>query len=275
VAERGTPGRPTVVLVHGWPDSKALWDYIAERLAADHHVVTYDVRGAGASSHPAERDAYRVETLVEDLAAVIDAIGGDRPVHLVGHDWGAVQGWEAVGVKAVADRLASFTSISGPSLDHSGYALRDNAGNLGGVLRIADQLVRFSYILSFATPLPGLVRRLGPRAGRAYDAAHGTQMYLANILRRLRQPEERHTDVPVQVIEATLDPVVRKASIDASEAWVTNLWRRRIRGEHWVVRTHPARIAAWIAEFVAFVETGVEPDGLRHSRVSGEPKTHL
>jgi hypothetical protein len=33
---------------------------------------------------------------------------------------------------------------------------------------------------------------------------------------------------------------------------VANLWRRRLPGGHWMVRSHPAEIAAWIAEFVTF-----------------------
>lgn len=273
VEERGDPPGPTVVLVHGWPDTKALWKPIAERLADHHrhHVVAYDVRGAGDSTHPDDRDSYRVEELVGDLAAVIAATSPDRPIHLVGHDWGSVQGWEAVVDDRVAGRLASFTSISGPSLDHSGHGVRGLLrGGPAGIARLADQMARFSYILTFATPLPGIVRRLGPR-GPAYDAAHGTHMYLANIPRRLRHPHPRRTDVPVQIIEATRDPVVRKAAIDASEPWVTNLWRRQLPGGHWLVRSHSSEIADWIAEFVAHIEGGPESDGLRAARRGNEP----
>jgi len=49
VQERGRAGAPTVILVHGYPDNHHLWDLVAEHLEADHHVVTYDVRGAGES----------------------------------------------------------------------------------------------------------------------------------------------------------------------------------------------------------------------------------
>ncbi len=45
VAELGDPGRPTVVLVHGYPDSKEVWSRVAPRLAERFHVVAYDVRG--------------------------------------------------------------------------------------------------------------------------------------------------------------------------------------------------------------------------------------
>ncbi|MFC7612955.1 alpha/beta fold hydrolase [Actinokineospora soli] len=53
VFEQGDPAAPTVLLVHGYPDTHRMWDGVAARLAEDYHVVRYDVRGAGASSAPA------------------------------------------------------------------------------------------------------------------------------------------------------------------------------------------------------------------------------
>ena len=49
VFESGPEGAPTVVLVHGFPDTQAVWDGVAEILAERFHVVAYDVRGAGDS----------------------------------------------------------------------------------------------------------------------------------------------------------------------------------------------------------------------------------
>ena len=130
IAVRGhspaAPDRPTVVLVHGYPDRQQMWDLVVERLPLDRfHVVTYDVRGAGASDAPDQLREYVTDRLVDDLAAVIDAVepeGRTGPaVHLVGHDWGSVQLWDAVGVAerhpGLRGRIASFTSISGSALD--------------------------------------------------------------------------------------------------------------------------------------------------------------
>src|SRR5690348_7335526 len=116
-------GRPTVLLVHGYPDQQEIWDPVLAELPHDElHLVTYDVRGAGASDVPRNRHGYRTELLVEDLAAVVAAtVPDDLPVHLVGHDWGSVQLWDAVnaerGHPRLTGRIASFTAISGPSLD--------------------------------------------------------------------------------------------------------------------------------------------------------------
>ncbi|TMK80696.1 MAG: alpha/beta fold hydrolase, partial [Actinobacteria bacterium] len=74
VREAGDPDRPTVVLVHGYPDTSARWLPVFERLEPRYHVVSYDVRGAGASSTPRGPNAYSLEHLVGDLGAVIDAV---------------------------------------------------------------------------------------------------------------------------------------------------------------------------------------------------------
>ena len=123
------PKAPVVVLVHGYPDTSAVWAPVADLLATDYRVVTYDVRGAGASDAPADTAGYALDLLVADLVAVADAVSPDRPVHLAGHDWGSVQAWSAVTDPDTQRRFASYTSISGPSLDHMAAWLRARAGD--------------------------------------------------------------------------------------------------------------------------------------------------
>src|SRR5262249_26163868 len=63
----GDPTGPTVVLVHGYPDTKEFWTPVMSRLATRFHVIAYDVRGAGASSAPVETAAYGYRCLGNDL----------------------------------------------------------------------------------------------------------------------------------------------------------------------------------------------------------------
>ena len=122
---------PPLVLVHGYPDSAAVWEPVRAQLDGRYRVISYDVRGAGASEAPAGRAAYRLERLASDLAAVVDATCGGQAFHLVGHDWGSIQSWEAVTSPSFAGRIASFTSISGPCLDHAALGLRGRSGRSG------------------------------------------------------------------------------------------------------------------------------------------------
>ena len=52
VYEQGNPNGPTLVLVHGWPDSHVLWDGVVPLLADRFRIVRYDNRGVGKTSVP-------------------------------------------------------------------------------------------------------------------------------------------------------------------------------------------------------------------------------
>lgn len=85
-------GRP-VVLLHGFPDTGALWRHQVPALAgAGFRVLVPDQRGYGRSDKPAGVDAYGMAHLVADVVAVLDAAGIER-AHVVGHDWGASVAW--------------------------------------------------------------------------------------------------------------------------------------------------------------------------------------
>lgn len=118
VYEEGNPDGPTAVLVHGWPDSHVLWDGVVPQLAERFRVIRYDNRGVGASAVPKPVSAYTMARFADDFAAVVDACSPDQPVHAVAHDWGSVGVWEYLGRPGARDRVASFTSISGPSQHH-------------------------------------------------------------------------------------------------------------------------------------------------------------
>jgi len=84
---------PTVLLLHGWPDTSALWDDVTSGLIdAGYRVAVPDLRGCGQSSKPTATDQYAMHHLVGDVAALIEALGVER-VTLVGHDWGANLAW--------------------------------------------------------------------------------------------------------------------------------------------------------------------------------------
>jgi pimeloyl-ACP methyl ester carboxylesterase len=80
---------PLVLLVHGFPESWYSWRHQLPALAAaGHRAVAVDVRGYGRSSKPADVAAYRMVELVDDVVAVVQALGESTAV-VVGHDWGA------------------------------------------------------------------------------------------------------------------------------------------------------------------------------------------
>jgi pimeloyl-ACP methyl ester carboxylesterase len=267
------PGKEHLILVHGYPDQQDMWGPVVESLDGDaFHIVTYDVRGAGGSDVPTSRDGYRTELLVEDLIAVAAATvpDGER-FHLVGHDWGSVQLWDVVAAEGydarLGGRVASFTSISGPSFDQVVRVTRNRKGRR---LRLLNQAVHSWYIYAFHVPkvpemiwtrqnrvIASMMARLDRRAGHSHwgpelgrNAANGLNLYRANMRRRMRQGTELHTDVPVQVIRPTRDKFVTDVLLDDLDQACSDLTTVDVDAGHWVTRSHPRRVAELVAGHV-------------------------
>ncbi|MBR8740502.1 SDR family oxidoreductase [Nocardiopsis sp. MG754419] len=268
----GAPDRPTLVLVHGYPDNATVWDALVADLATDHHVVTYDVRGAGRSTAPEDRSGYLLDRLADDLRTVADAVSPDRPVHLVAHDWGSIQGWHAVTEPEHGHRFASFSSVSGPSLDHIGRWTREAPDGVRTVLR---QLARSGYIGFFTLPglpeatwlsgvggaaLAGLERLGGrprvPARRTTRDYLNGLELYRANMPRRVARPTAVGTTVPVQVLAPTHDAfVVEQLQSDAGRR-VADFRFHRFHGGHWSLRSAPEAVARRVRALVGEIEAG-------------------
>lgn len=291
-SRKGKKTKPVIVLVHGYPDSASVWAATADLLAQDYQVVAYDVRGAGRSSRPQPTQAYELQHLVDDLAAVVDAVSPGKPVHLVGHDWGSIQSWEAVTTSRLQGRIASYTSISGPSLDHAGYWVmqRLTSSSPSEKAVLLKQLAHSWYIGAFHLPAvaptlwkvagdklwPAILARVEgireslPNPTQSLDGEHGVKLYRANVTQRLRKPNERATDLPVQLIFPRGDHFMIEEIWDDLPRWAPNLWRCDVDAGHWLQVSHPELVADKVARFVAFVESGKEPADLQRARVRGQ-----
>ena len=82
----GNRGKPTLVLVHGGRDHARSWDWVAQQLREDWHVVAMDHRGHGDSDWVSDGN-YRSEDMVYDLAQFIHQLGVG-PVTIVSHSMG-------------------------------------------------------------------------------------------------------------------------------------------------------------------------------------------
>lgn len=271
--EAGEPGRPTVVLVHGYPDSKEVWHGVMERLAHRLHVIAYDVRGFGSSSKPRGPAAYDLSYLAADLEAVIDALAPDGRVHLVGHDWGGIAGWALASMERLEPRLASFTTIAGPSLDQIRLSLRQLLRS-GRVVELVRRVYRSWYVVMLCAPGgPTLSWRVVLAGGRwaahlehvegmpadpyyrrpslTSDGLHGANLYRRNILMRLgRAPDTAPARVPVQMIIPTEDRYISPSYYADAERFAPRLVRRIVPAPHWVLHTHPDAVADWVQQFV-------------------------
>lgn len=275
VFEQGKLNGPMVILVHGWPDTHHLWDGVVPQLVDSFRVVTYDTRGHGRSTSRGTVEEMRIEQLADDFLAVVDSIRADRPIHVLAHDWGSVQVWDAV-CRPGSDRvIASFTSISGPSLHHMGRWMQSRlaARTPKALWQWATQVVSGMYTLFFMSGvlsrtffrvfgtryLWSLFLRIVERIDRrdihlaetlTDDMVSGLRIYRANIFRTVLFPHDRFTSVPTQLLIPTRDPAIRPASFSGIEQWAAEVDIHRVKSGHWLPLKDPELVASFASAFI-------------------------
>lgn len=280
VYEEGNPDGPTVVLVHGFPDSHVLWDGVVPLLAERFRILRYDNRGVGMSSVPKPVSAYSMDRFADDFAAVTAELSPGGPVHVLAHDWGSVGLWHYLKRPGAGDRVATFTSVSGPSqdqlVDYIFTGLRA-PWRPRTFARAISQALRFTYMLLFSIPVlaplflrltlsvPALrrnavdnipVEQIHHSDKLARDAAQSVKTYPANYFRSFTGRKEGVAviDVPVQLIVNTEDKYVRPYGYDHTPRFVPRLWRRDIRAGHFSPMSHPQVMAAAVHDFADLAE---------------------
>lgn len=237
--EAGPSRGPLVLLLHGFPEYSYSWRHQLPALArAGYRAVAPDLRGYAQTD---KRGPYDLATLVEDLAALVRALGHERAA-LVGHDWGGAIAWMAAHRRPeVVERLAVMNA------PHPAAMARV-------LIRNPRQLARSAYVLAFLVPhLPerlltarharaiATILRAGARVKSAWPpeeleryrqaflapgAAGAALGYYRALARRPRSAEriaKRHRiNVPVLVLWGVEDPAVGEelAGPERLEPWL-------------------------------------------------------
>ncbi|MGZ5787138.1 MAG: alpha/beta fold hydrolase [Ramlibacter sp.] len=81
------PGKVPLVMVHGWMDVAASYQFVVDAFEHDHYVIAPDWRGYGLTESP-DADNYWFPDYLADLDFLIDHYAPESPVHLVGHSMG-------------------------------------------------------------------------------------------------------------------------------------------------------------------------------------------
>ncbi|MBY4207323.1 alpha/beta fold hydrolase [Rhodococcus fascians] len=157
VLDQGPLDGPIVLLLHGFPERAASWSAVMDQLnEAGFRTIAPDQRGYSPGARPKRRRDYRVGALVNDVVALIDEIGA--PVHVVGHDWGAMIAWVTAGRRP--DLVSSLTAFSVP-----------HPGSFMTALLTSRQILHSWYFAFFQLPvLPEKwMTRPGQRAEKWYE----------------------------------------------------------------------------------------------------------
>lgn len=165
--EWGDPDGPLVVLLHGGGQTRHAWKGAGEHLAAaGYHAVAFDARGHGDSSWAPDGD-YVQQAMVDDLVAVLDQLGGRRPV-LVGASMGGGVALSAIGEDHVDATALVLVDIA-PRIEPEGVAkirgfMFGNPDGFASLDEVADAIAAYQPHRSRPTNLDGLAKnvRLGP-----------------------------------------------------------------------------------------------------------------
>lgn len=250
VLDRGPAQGEVVVLLHGFPQDATAWDAVAPRLhAAGLRTLAPHQRGYCQGARPRRVSAYRLDRLVGDVVALLDAAGVER-AHVVGHDWGGVVAWAIA--QSHPDRVASLVSLSTP-----------HPGALRWAVRHAGQGRRSWYVLAFQLPvlperaLARLLRRGGlersglprehgrryaARLARARDLRGPVNWYRALLRPGVRAGEE--VRVPTTLVWGRRDPFLGRAAAERTAAHVRGDYRFvEVPAGHWLPEREPDAVA--------------------------------
>ena len=251
----GTP----VLLIHGFPDSGALWRHQSPALrGAGYRTVAPDLRGFGRSDRPTSVEAYALDRVVADLVAVLDDLRIDR-AHVVGHDWGAVCAWLLAASEPGRVRSLVAMSVGHPAAasrsgidqrEKSWYMLLFLFAEAEEMLRADDwrllrDLVRHHPELErwipALTPDGALTAALGLyRANAPVTAWRGGSSRLPAVT------------VPTLGVWSSGDAYLTEAPMTASAEFVKAPWRyERVEGaSHWLMLDRPDVVNRLLVEYL-------------------------
>ncbi len=267
LAECGAGDRLALCL-HGFPELNYSWRFQMPMLAAlGWRVWAPNLRGYGASSKPSRVKDYRLDTLIEDVAALIDASGA-KEVMLIAHDWGAIIAWHFA-----IRKLRPLTRLVIMNVPHPKVAQRE--------IRHWRQLKKSWYIFFFQLPwLPEWL--MGASGARGIKGAFHNmavnksrfgrevlQVYAKAALRPraltsminfyralLRTPDfqtigDARVTVPTLMIWGEEDSALNICCTQGTEEWVPNFTLHRLPAvSHWVQQEAPEAVNAILKDWL-------------------------
>lgn len=191
---------PPVLMLHGYPETHAMWHKVAPALARDYTVVCPDLRGYGDSSKPRglpDHSNYSKRAMAQDMVDAMRALGHER-FHVVGHDRGG----------RVGHRLAR---------DHGGRVRSLTVMDISPTLKMYESTtMAFArayyhwFMLIQPPPLPEkLIGAMGPSyiLGRIGRSKGGLKHFPKNVQREYTRCFNAHSTCEDYRASATLDLV--------------------------------------------------------------------
>jgi pimeloyl-ACP methyl ester carboxylesterase len=267
-------GDRLALCLHGFPEIGYSWRHQMSVLASlGYRVWAPDLRGYGQTDRPQGIANYAIETLMEDVGALIDASGA-RETILIAHDWGAVIAWQfAASQIRPLDRLII---LNGP-------APRPKAKRPSLFTR---EFWRFTYVLVFQIPwLPEWLLRARNYRGIEQvfrgSTAHQPERFTDEVIEVYKESAARPgaltamlnyyralvrgggmkrlqalgfpmIETRTLILWGERDPILPPEMIEDADSWVRDLTVRLIPDSgHWLQQEAPEAVNAYLKEWLA------------------------
>ena len=218
------PDKPPLVLLHGWMDVAASYQFVVDAFARDHYILAPDWRGYGKTAGLVGTDAFWFHDYLADLDFLLDHYAPEQPVNLVGHSMGGNVAMLYGGVRP--KRIRRLVNLEGFGMPTTVAA--QAPGRLASWMDALKELHRGDMTLKTYDSAAGVARRLmktNPRLGQdkadwlarhwAAENLHGEWTILGDPAHKLPHPllyrvEEmlaihRRLSMPVLAVEASDD----------------------------------------------------------------------
>lgn len=266
-----------MLFAHGFPEFWYCWKDILPEFGRDHLAVAPDLRGYNLTSKPPEVEAYKIDTLVNDLGALARHLG-HKTFTLAAHDWGGGVAW-ALAIRH-PEWLDGLIIVNSPHPTIFERELNTNpAQQKASLYTRMFQSPRTEALLSANDykAMQDIVVTDGLKRGhftvedqKAYLAAWSQPGAVTGALNYYRaanmgppmKPGETARSfetgipdpvvrVPTLVIWGEQDPHLMTSNLDGLEQYVPDLTVKRIPdGTHWVIHEQPALVAQHMRDWL-------------------------
>ena len=247
-----------VILLHGFPETSFMWIGLMEKLSAlGFYCIAPNMRGYSQNACPKGVKHYNIENLTLDILNIADALNKTK-FHLIGHDWGAGIGWNAV--YRHPERIISWTALSIPHPRAFGKAYKTDK----------EQKKKSRYISWFLLPvLPEFMlrkddfkkfKRLWKNSSpeevndylsvfrRKHTLSAALNYYRANLGRGKRKPVGDITR-PTLFIWGKKDLAVGRMAAEYNHKYIKGDYTYlELDGGHWLIQTNYKEVETTVIE---------------------------